>query len=51
MPADFKKIRENHDTCNMVFNLLKQKHKQTKTDLAYSLRMTCLLYTSDAADE
>ena len=40
MPADFKKIRENHDTCNMVFNLLKQKHKQTKTDLAYSLRMT-----------
>ena len=40
MPTDFKKIRENHDTYNMVFNLLKQKHKQTKTELAYSVRMT-----------
>ena len=40
MPSDSKNIIENHDTYNMVFNLLKQKHKQTKTDLAYSLRMT-----------
>ncbi len=40
MPTDSKNIRENHDIYNMVFNLLKQKHKQTKTDLAYSLRMT-----------
>ena len=40
MPSDSKNIRENHDTYNMVFNSLKQKHKQTKTDLAYSLRMT-----------
>ena len=40
MPTDFKKIRENYDTYNMVFNLLKQKHKQTKTGLAHSLRMT-----------
>ena len=40
MSTDLRKIRENHDTCNMVFNLLKQKHKQTKTDLACSLRMT-----------
>ena len=40
MPTDSKNIRENHDTYNMVFNLLKQKHKQIKTDLAYSLRMT-----------
>ena len=40
MPSDSKNKRENHDTYNMVFNLLKQKHKQTKKDLAYSLRMT-----------
>ena len=40
MPTHSKNIRENHDTYNMVFNLLKQKHKQTKTELAYSVRMT-----------
>ena len=40
MHTDFKEARENHDTYNMVVKLLKQKHKQTKTDLACSLRMT-----------
>ncbi len=40
MPTDVRKIRENHNTYNMIFNLLKQKRKQTKIDLAHRLRVT-----------